>query len=373
MKIGLNGQNLFTNQPAGPEVFTYNLYKNIAQTDKENEYTVYLTKTPSPQEWGELTLGNQKFKFKVLSKFPSWTQVSLALELFINKVDTYFTPVHTIPGIHPPTTKIVSMIHGIEYDQNKNLKGLNKIIHPLILWWVIKFSNRLIVPSKATFESIKSLNWPFINTNKIHIIHEGVSNIFTRKDENEVKNTLQKFNIDPNTKYFFMLSTIQPRKNYPKSIEAFSKFVKSANEYENFKLIIAGKKGWEYKETLESPQKFGVQDNVIFLDHVETQDLPALFSGSQAFVSFSLQEGFGLPLIEALACQTKALVSNISAFKEIGEEFPIYCDTQNTDEMVEGFEKILKHDVDFEKLRIHLQKFTWNKTAQSVISLLTLS
>jgi len=123
MKIGLNGQVIQISNPAGPEVYTINLFKNLARLDSENDYTIYLDKTPSKEFFNEITGGNPKFSFKVLEGEKLWTQRYLAKELIKNPVDVFFTAVHTIPMIRTGKTKFVVIIHGLEYKFTKGFKN----------------------------------------------------------------------------------------------------------------------------------------------------------------------------------------------------------------------------------------------------------
>ena len=173
MKIGLNGQHLLANQPAGPETYTLNLFKNLAKLDKTNLYVVYFDQVPPIGFFDKISSGNPNFSYKVLPKKFSWTHVSLALELFKNPVDIFFTAVHTMPIFSPMKTKKVVMIHGLEYKYSQDYKNfLRKLIIPLPIWFSIVSANKIIVPSNATKNEILNKHWPLVDKDKFEVVHE---------------------------------------------------------------------------------------------------------------------------------------------------------------------------------------------------------
>lgn len=369
MKIGLDGQNLLVEQKAGPEMYTYRLYKEIAKLQTQHEFIVYLTEEPNKETKDELFKNNLRFKYKVLKKIFSWTQISLAFELLKNPIDVFFTPVHTIPGL--ALTKKVAMIHGLEYKVNNQYSKnpLFRIIHPFVLWWTMAFSKKIITPSNATKNAIKKLNWPIVDKKEIIVISEGVDEKFYKRTQHEIKEVKRRFKINDEP-YLFYLSTIQPRKNIPRMVEAFADFISENKKYENLQLVLAGKKGWEYHESINAPKKFNVEKNVKFIGHITTDEAATLLSGAHAYISCSLEEGFGLPLVEALACETKAVVSDISAYKEVGSNYPIYVDPQDVSSIKKGINK--SFEINFDKLgaKKWVSQFTWEKTAKNVINVL---
>lgn len=371
MRIGINGQVLFIDEieKTGPVIYLRNLLIGISKIDNKNSFTVYLSSRINKKSFEDFkSQFPDNFNFKILNNKPSWMQVSLAKELFQNPVDVFFTSTHSIPFILNPKVKVVSMIHGLEYKTNKQYinSPIKALIHPLIISWVLKFSNKVITPSKATKDAIlKSFK---ISDEKIKIIHEGVSIDFYKRTPAEVAQIRKKYELE-DFQYLLLVSRIQPRKNIPKMVEAFAKALNENSKLKNIKLVIAGKNGWMYEESLNSPSKFGVSENVIFTGQIPSEDLPVLFSGAKAFVSCSLEEGFGLPLLESLACKTPAMVSDIPSFKEIGEDKVLYIDPNNTESIKNGFLEIISNPLT-KNLDNLARKYTWEKTAKETLQLI---
>ena len=139
----------------------------------------------------------------------------------------------------------------------------------------------------------------------------------------------------------------------------------------NLKLVIAGKNGWDYEESLEAPQKFGVQESVKFIGRVPSEDLPALFSGSKGYVNVSFEEGFGLPLLESMACGTPSVVSDIPAHREVGGYLPFYANPYNVENIKDGIHKLAYSECNKQELLDRAGLFSWENTAKETLSMLT--
>jgi len=373
VKIGLNGQHLLIEKLAGPEVYTFNTFRSFAKIDQANEYIVYFDRQPSEKLWQELSLGNPNFSYKVVFSPLSWTHVALAKQLFKDRVDVFFNAVHTIPLFRPPKTVFVSMVHGLEYKVNRNLKkfSFKYLVHPLILWRVMRFSKLVIVPSVSVKKAISNLSWPFIDQEKVRVVPEGVNDTYYKRGREEIDKIREKYKIGAG-RYLFFVSTIQPRKNIPRMVHGFSLALEENKDLRDAKLLISGKLGWMYQDSLDAPKKYGVQDNVMFLGRTPDVDLPILYSGAEYFINLSLEEGFGIPLLEAMACETPAIVSDIPAFRELGREFPIYVDPYSIYSIRDGIKKALtkkRPAEDIKKAREISQKYTWENTAEQLLTL----
>lgn len=369
MKIGLNGQKILDENPAGPEIFTINLFENLAKIDLKNEYFIYTTKKPEKDLENKIKQGNEKFHFKEIEYRKLWTQYGLAKELIKNPVDVFFTAIHSIPMIRSSKTKFVVMIHGLEYQYTLGYKNpLNRFFIERPIKYAIKHSDKIITPSLATKEEILKRNWN-VDEKKIEVVYEGVSEEFYPKSEEEIDKIRKKYEIGKNP-YLLFVSTIQPRKNIPNMIRAFSQFINENEEMKNTLLLIAGKKGWDYEKSLEAPQKYGVEKNVKFLGRVPEEDLPILYSGAKGYINVSFEEGFGLPLLESMACGVPSVVSNIPAHKEVGDYLPVYVDPNNIENIKDGIFEIMTRYFDKKDFIERSKNFSWKNTAEKTLEVL---
>ncbi len=368
MKIGLNGQYLLRENPAGPEKYTYNLFRSLSKIDKANQYIIYFECSPNQEYLKKLTNCNPNFSEKVLQKNYSWTQISLSEDLFKNPVDLFFTPIHTLPIRRPRQTKYVSLIHGLEYRANKTTGAwfINHLLlgHPEN--YTCRHSDKIIVPSEATKKKITTKGWAC--EEKIVVIPEGVGEEFKKSPPEDINQVREKYNLEKSV-YLIFIGTMQPRKNLVNTIKAFSEALEYNPSLHSSKLLIVGKKGWDFKEILEYPEKLQIKDKVIFAGRVPDEDLTPLLSGAVALVNFSVEEGFGLPLLEAMACETPCLVSNIPPFKEVCLEYAYYANPKDESEMKEGVIKALSHNlnIDTVKAKNRAKLFSWEETAKKTL------
>jgi glycosyltransferase involved in cell wall biosynthesis len=166
------------------------------------------------------------------------------------------------------------------------------------------------------------------------------------------------------------LSSLQPRKNFARLIEAFH----LARQQEKLPhcLVIGGGKGWLYESIFAKVQELNLTDHVLFPGFIEDADLPALYSAAEFFVYPSLYEGFGLPIIEALACNTPVLTANNSCLPEAGGPGAIYVKAEDILSIAEGLSKLatdssLRHQLRSAG-RTHAAQFTWERSGQQLLA-----
>lgn len=373
MLIGIDCQALLIKEHAGPEKYLENLIKAFAKFDRGNHYKLYFKKEPSKDYFANLTSANPNFSCVIPSAKLSWTQWGLARELRKNPVDVFFAPFHTLPilatfWLFRLRNKWVSMVHGLEYGFEHNF--LKALWFNLPLFYTIKFSDAIIVPSAHTKEKLVQKGWK--ESEKVSVIPEGVSERFKKYSPEEILPVLQKYNLE-GVPYILFVSTIQPRKNVPGLVAGFAEALESGEIPAEMRLILAGKKGWAYEESLEAPKKYGVEGNVRFLGRVSDQDLPFLFSGAAAYVSASLEEGFGLPLVEAMASETPAVVSDIPSYKAIAWGNALYFDPNDpvsiSRSLIQVFSENKAARVIEAKKRS--KKYSWEETAKNTLATLT--
>lgn len=138
--------------------------------------------------------------------------------------------------------------------------------------------------------------------------------------------------------YLLGLSTLQPRKNFVRLVEAFHRI---AAAYPEMVLVIGGKRGWKYQDLFARVLELDLEARVLFPGFVAEPDLPALYSSAALFAYPSLYEGFGIPILEAMACGTPVLTGRNSSLAEAGGPGALYVDTQSVEDMAAGLDRIL--------------------------------
>ncbi len=165
------------------------------------------------------------------------------------------------------------------------------------------------------------------------------------------------------------LSTLQPRKNFARLIAAFAR----ARQAERLPhaLVIGGGKGWLFDEIFATVTALNLEQDVIFPGFVDDADLPALYGAADFFAFPSLYEGFGLPIIEALACGTPVLAADNSSLPEAGGPGARYVDALDVDSIAAGIIDLATDAGLRQRLRVaglsHAQQFTWQRSAQQLL------
>jgi glycosyltransferase involved in cell wall biosynthesis len=169
--------------------------------------------------------------------------------------------------------------------------------------------------------------------------------------------------------YILSVSRLEPRKNQTRLVEAFARARSEAHL--PHKLVIGGAKGWLYESLFETVQRLRLEDAVIFTGFVDDADLPALYAGAAFFAYPSLYEGFGLPIVEALACGTPVLTADNSCLPEAGGEGAIYVNALDVDAMAAALLRMATDDALRDRLRLaglaHAAGFTWERSARQLV------
>lgn len=378
MLIGIDASRAFSPQRTGTENYSYYLIKALAKIDNNNTYRLYSRGVTKEQI--DFTLP-KNFSVRNISWGRFWTQGGLALETIKNPPDILFIPAHTLPLVRElfnNKTKTVVVIHdlGFEYLPNYHQMGsflyLNRSTE-----WAVKWADALIAVSEATRDDlIKKMH---CDPKKIDVIHEGVDlgkfqikseqykNIGHIKEEAYLKKTY-----DVGSTYILYVGTIQPRKNLSRLIEAFSLVYKLLSKH-NCQLIIVGKPGWRCDEIYSAPNKYGIEGRVKFLNYVPDGHLPMLYRHAMVFCLPSLFEGFGLPVLEAMASGCPVITSNVSSLPEIVDKAAILVDPLSSTSIASAIRRLLDDDVLrynlIDRGRSWVKKFNWEETARETIRL----
>jgi len=140
-------------------------------------------------------------------------------------------------------------------------------------------------------------------------------------------------------------------------------------------LVLIGRKGYGFDKVEDNIKKFGLENDVIFPGWIQTDDLTRLLAGAKAMVFPSLYEGFGIPVIEAMACGTPVVCSNTTSLPEVAGEAAILIDPKNKEQLIEAMEKIvskeeLRKDL-IEKGLKNVKRFSWEKCARETLRVIS--
>ncbi|MBZ5497275.1 MAG: glycosyltransferase family 4 protein [Acidobacteriia bacterium] len=199
---------------------------------------------------------------------------------------------------------------------------------------------------------------------KVHVVYAAAADEYRMiEDAAELERARRKYRLD--TPFFLAVSTVEPRKNLSGLIKALAKLRRRGRKEQ---LILAGQLGWRYRPLLRQIEQSGLKDTVRLLGYVPDRDLPAIYNLARAVAFPSFYEGFGLPIVEAMACGTPVLTSNRSSMAEVGEGAALLVDPSSEDEIEQGMLRLVTE----ESLRAELRaaglaraaQFSWARAAE---------
>jgi len=212
------------------------------------------------------------------------------------------------------------------------------------------------------------INFYKVKSEKIVVIHYGVSENFKPVEVKEKEKILKKYGIK--NSFILAVSNLQPRKNLKRLIKAYLHLLKNKDNFQ-FSLVIVGRKLWLYKEIFKEVRGLDLNDKIIFTDYIPEKDLIYLYNLAEVFVYPSLYEGFGFPVLEAMACGCLVITSNLSSLPEICEKAAILVNPYDIKAIANAINEVISNN----NLRKFLkneglkqsQKFSWEKTAKKTL------
>lgn len=403
MTIGIDASRANRDFKTGTEWYSYYLITNLIEIDRTNNYILYTDKPLNQAFLNDLNLiKNTNVKIKVL-KWPFnylWTLGRLSLEMIFSRPDVLFVPAHALPLFFPKKT--VNTIHDIAFIKNNclynkdvsssNFDSSKKILNFFVrfftfgryclkstdyLSWSTKFAlkraKKIIAVSHFTKKEIIN-NFKKVKADKIKVIHNGFNNNFYKliTDQERITAVFRKYGI--NFPFFLYVGRLEKKKNIHTLVEGFAIY-KENNKDSLEKLVLIGSAGFGYDEMRYIIEELGIDQDVVILGWVEEEDLPVFFNEARVFIFPSFYEGFGIPVIQAMACKTPVLLSDIEVLHEVSDNLALFFDKNNPSDLAEKLREI-NNNSDFRQNLIdrgfaHANKFSFKKCAQETLTELT--
>jgi len=378
-KIAIDCHTLEFKNWAGKEHCLNNILQELIKLDQKNKYVLYFRK---PVFKKNLPI-NWQIK-NINLPMPFW-QISVIFDLLFQRIDILLVPsTYLLPALNFLTPLLI-IIHDLTTFLPETKKTHKKIVilkEKITLKLAIRHAKKIIAISENTKQDlIKFFKTP---VDKIIVVPLAARDIFCPIfNQEKIKIIRKKYNLP--AEFILFVGTLEPRKNIVRLIEAYHKLIFNFSakggsapggqfSIFNLKLVIVGKKGWYWQEIFEKVKKLNMEDKVVFTGYLPDQDLPYLYNAALCFVYPSLYEGFGLPIIEAMACGCPVITSNISSLPEVAGEAAILVDPYNSQEIADALKKIIRDLGLREKLKraglVQAQKFSWQKTAQEILQVI---
>lgn len=273
----------------------------------------------------------------------------LTFYLFLNR-NFYFSPGFNAPLFFLNRTAIT--IHDLNHiDVDANTSFLKRLYYRFILKRACR--KAAIIFTVSEFSKTRILDWSGVEPDKVKVVYNGVSSAFHRD--------IQLY--EPGFAYIFIVGNRKLHKNEDRALIAFAK----ANINKNIKVLFSGQPS---EELLNIAKKFNISDRVKFLGRLSEKELASTYKGAICLLFPSLYEGFGLPLIESIACGTPVISSNTTALKEISLNKVLSVDPLNIEDITNKIELAVNHREEilpyFLNNNNYLAKFSWLKAKKEI-------
>ena len=393
MRIGIDFTSA-AREHAGIGRYARELIRALARRDRFNEYVLFVPRDAHRDllhfAWPpNFLIKRAPLTERFLAALWHRARVPLPVEAFIGAVDVFYSPDFLLP----PTLarKTIVTVHDLSYVRVPEcfpdvLKNYSNRSVPRS----VRRADLVLADAASTQRDLQDVYR--LPADKIKVLYSGVDARFCPLiSEPEKARVREKY--DLHAPYLLSVSTIQPRKNYARLIQAFARLSNfslrprgtegqlptSPSDPEgprgNFQLVIVGSKGWMFDEVFQTVERLKLQDRVLFPQFVVDDDLPTLFAMATLFVYPSLYEGFGLPVAEAMACGVPVVSSNASSLPEVAGDAALYFEPRDVDGMADSLRRALSDESLRNDLRAkglaQVRKFSWEKAAGELFEYLT--
>lgn len=373
MRIGIDVTAAIT-QGGGIGRYTRELIQALVYVDPDNEYHFFSAKRPKSLPVKKLVPSASNVHYHPAPIGERWLyriwyrlRLGLPVQWMTGRLDLFHSPDFVLPPVSSgiPTLLTVhdlSFIHFPETFPVALVEYLNDVVP-----WSIGRATHILADSQSTKQDLMNI-WQ-VPAGKITVLYSGVNEIFQPvNDEAKLTAVRRKYSLE-NFPYLLSVGTVQPRKNYQMLIRAFAPIAQSQPHH----LVIAGGKGWLEEEMLAEVKRQNLNDRVHFIGFVDDADLPALYSSATLYAMPSLYEGFGLPLLEAMACGVPIITTNTSSLPEVVGNTAVQLPPTDESAWTQAIAELLTNP----SRRAHMtaegfrrvRQFTWQKSALQLLQI----
>ena len=357
--------------------YVHNLLWEFARLPTEHHFVLYVDDAGT----SAAVPCNDRFVVRRLwpKLYPVWEQLSLPAQVAHDGLDVFHSPANTAPLCLRSKTRLVVTIHDVMY-----LLPPDQVPLPRTLYQKLgRHYRRCIVPRaarKATRilsvsayskqDTVRHLGVP---SEQVSVVHESPSPKFQRLSENERNRwrAAMQGRVNFNRPIIMHLGASDPRKNTARVIEAFAAMKNVAADRRQ--LVVAGLSPTAQNDFSNRAAGLGILDDVCLLGFVAEEELVLLYNMAQVVVYPSLYEGFGLPVLEAMACGAPVITSNVSSIPEVAGDAAILIDPTDTAALVQAMMRLADDEVLRRELiargELQVSKFSWRRAAQETLAI----
>ena len=379
MRIGHFAQPLSQGAKTGVSWYTWNLIRELSFTGLEEDLFVFdflernQLRKKMPLLFSELS-EKRKIHWKVNKYIPNSLYCRLPGLFSLFPFDTLFNADVDIHHAHnyflpyrlktPSVVTIYDMVYHYfpQTMDNRNLELLRQVLPRSV-----KESTRILTISENSKKEIIEVFQ--IDPEKIHIAYPGYDrDIYKEIPEKTTRVVLESMHIQK--PFILYMGTLEPRKNIDTLIKAYASLPDVQKTHD---LVLSGSVGWNVDSLFQLVERYNLGENIRFTGYVTSEQQTALYNGAVCFVFPSLYEGFGMPVLEAMACGCPVITSNSSSLPEAAGEAAILVDPLDVEALAVAIRSLVEDGALRENLKMknkkQISRFSWHNTAKSVRNL----
>lgn len=354
----------------GVGMYGLNLVRELRELDQQNEYWLLVQDDDSEL----LALSSKRFHvtrvpariFRILPFRLLLEQLYIPWLVWRQKIDVVHSLHYSFP-LFAPAVRVVT-VHDMTMFLMPELHLRSKSLYGRTFTRLAaRFADRLSFDSESSRVDFLEV-FPEARE-KSFVVYLGCSKEFSDGVPQEAV-TKVRATYGISGPYVLFVGTLEPRKNISTLVQAFAKV---KDRFPEHRLVLTGKKGWHYAPIFELLESLGLKERVIFTGFIEESEKPALLRGADVFVYPSMYEGFGIPVIEAIACGTPTITSNVSSMPEVAGDAALLVTPSSTEEIARAIERLLADPACANELRsrcaAQAAKFRWRQTAEATLAL----
>lgn len=355
MNIGFDAKRFFHNQ-TGLGNYSRDLVNALASYFPEHHYFLFDKKggqeLKSPLELVLPSSSNQSFV---------WRAKQILKEKAFQNLDVFHGLSNELPfGNYPSHVKKIVTIHDVIFKSHpQNYSFIDRSIYHIKTKHAATIADTVIATSEFTSQQIQ-LYYP-VKSSNIKVVYQACNEIFHQTlTDSEVQTFKEKYRLE--NPFFLYVSSFNQRKNHLFLLRAFKKYPN-----QNHHLVLAGSLGDSFDAVNQLIVDLDLSKRVTILPNINQQELPILYQSASWFVYPSIQEGFGIPLLEAMTCHLPILASNIPVFKEIAAKEVLFFDLHNEEQLLKQLITLSEiHKINYST---HIQQYSKESIAKQLMTI----
>jgi glycosyltransferase involved in cell wall biosynthesis len=354
-----------TRNKAGVGVYAKNLVEELTRLEHGPQYFLLVQDDDSDLDFsGRPNVTMIRVRAGIFRKLPLrflLEQLLLPCLLVLHRIDVLHSLHYSFPLIRFGTKQVVTL-HDMTFFNMPQAHERVKIVYfRFFIRADVRFADKVIFASHSALTDCTTRLGALQGTGAV--IYHGKSEAFrTGLAATEIQRVREKYGLKAD--FVLFVGTIEPRKNLSRLVSAFALV---CGRHPGLLLAIAGMKGWMYDGLMEMVKNLDLQSRVIFTGFVPEEEKPFLIAAAKVFAYPSLYEGFGIPVLEALACGIPTVTSNVSSLPEVAGDAALTIDPYSVAELSSALEKLISDEPLRERLTAEAvrqaSKFSWTKTA----------